>query len=160
MIDNHGKLLRHLVSSYEANLAVQQELFQDIALAIWTALPNYRQQANERTFLARIAHNRLATHVDKSIKRVKTEPYEQAVHDEINLAVSMDETFAAQQRVRHLLMAVRLLRLDDRQLVSLALEGFSYQEVADVLGLSVNVVGVRLNRAKAHLKRLLESADE
>jgi RNA polymerase sigma-70 factor (ECF subfamily) len=41
--------------------------------------------------------------------------------------------------------------MGDRQLVTLALEGLSYQQIAHILELSVSNVGVRLNRAKARL---------
>jgi RNA polymerase sigma factor (sigma-70 family) len=158
MLNENGKLLRHLVSGYEANAAVQEELFQEIALAIWTALPKFRGEASARTFLARIAHNRLASHVDKSVKRVKTESYEQGEHDLPCDSGHMEDNMVAEQRVNHLLAAVRKLKGEDRQLVSLALEGFAYDEMADVLGLSVNHIGVRLNRAKSRLKELLEVA--
>ncbi len=160
LLDQHGAMLRHLVSGYEANPALQDELFQDIALAIWSALPSFRQQCAERTFMARIAHNRLARHVDKVVKRVKTESMA-AQHDDIPCrAGQLEERMVSAQRANRLLSAVRKLAKDDRQLVSLALEGFSYQEIAEVVGMSSNHIGVRLNRAKARLKSLLEGGDE
>lgn len=160
LLDEHGKMLSHLVCGYEANPALQEELFQEIALAVWTALPGFRQEASARTFLARIAQNRLARHVDKSVKRVKTDSCEQQLHGVPACGGQLDEQMAATQRVNRLLMAVRRLAKEDRQLVSLALEGFSYQEIAEVVGLGANLVGVRLNRAKSRLKELLEGSDE
>ena len=159
LLQQHGKLLRHLVAGYEANAAVQDELFQEIALAIWTALPSFRGDSAERTFIARIAHNRLASHVDKAVKRVKTESYRQEEHDKVPVGC-VESQHATNRRTEQLLAAVRRLKPDDRRLVSLALEGFSYQQIAEVVGLSVNHVGVRLNRAKARLKTLLEVPHE
>lgn len=156
LLHEHGKMLRHLVCGYEANAALQDELFQDIALAIWTALPTYRGDCGPRTFLARIAQNRLARHVDKNVKRVKTESLEQALPESIGHGPNLDDQMASNQRVNRLLSAVRQLKLEDRELVSLALEGFSYQDIADVSGLTVNNIGVRLSRAKVRLKTLLE----
>lgn len=46
-----------------------------------------------------------------------------------------------------LLRAVRRLPLGQRQIVGMALEGLSYNEMAEVLDISVSNVGVRLNRA-------------
>lgn len=160
LLDEHGKMLRHLVCGYEANPALQDELFQEIALNVWTALPGFRGDCAERTFVARIAHNRLARHVDKVVKRVKTESYERSLHDVPGFAGQLDEQMASVQRVSRLLFAVRSLQKEDRQLVSLALEGFSYQEIADVVGLSANHIGVKLNRAKSRLKGLLEGSGE
>jgi RNA polymerase sigma-70 factor (ECF subfamily) len=41
--------------------------------------------------------------------------------------------------------------------IVLALEGIGYREIADVVGISESNVGVRLNRARERLKKLLES---
>jgi RNA polymerase sigma-70 factor (ECF subfamily) len=44
-----------------------------------------------------------------------------------------------------------------RQVVTLTLEGLSYREVAEVLGISESNVGARLTRARQILRRLLQS---
>jgi RNA polymerase sigma-70 factor (ECF subfamily) len=54
--------------------------------------------------------------------------------------------------------AVRSLPLALRQTVTLALEGFSQQEIAETLGISANNAGVRLNRARNALKTMLEES--
>ena len=51
----------------------------------------------------------------------------------------------------------RRLTLEQQQVITLALEGMSYQEIADVLAITVNLVGVRLQRAKTALMQLLEA---
>ena len=51
--------------------------------------------------------------------------------------------------------AVRELPMGQRQLVTLALEGLSYAEMAEVLDISGNLVGVRLNRARKALTEKL-----
>ena len=55
-----GPRSRHLALafSYEAVASVREELVQEIALAIWQALPRFRGECSERTFVFRIAHNR------------------------------------------------------------------------------------------------------
>jgi len=50
---------------------------------------------------------------------------------------------------------VRALPLTLRQAVTLALEGFSQQEIADALGITTNNVAVRLNRARTMLSLVL-----
>jgi RNA polymerase sigma-70 factor (ECF subfamily) len=46
--------------------------------------------------------------------------------------------------------------LEQQQVITLALEGMSYQEISEVLAITTNLVGVRLQRAKAALLTLLE----
>ena len=52
-------------ASYEAIAGIREELVQEIALTIWQALPHFRGECSERTFVFRIAHNRGLTHVAK-----------------------------------------------------------------------------------------------
>ena len=42
----------------------------------------------------------------------------------------------------------------DRSLTLLLLDGYSYREMAETLGISESYVGVKINRIKTHLKNL------
>jgi RNA polymerase sigma factor (sigma-70 family) len=156
----HEKLLRHIIAGFEAKIAIQDELFQEIALNIWRALPKFRQDAAVKTFVARIAHNVLATHVAKAVKTIKAD------HDlsDISMEAEKDEhqptpyqSLNQSQRQQKLVQAIRQLTLEQQQVITLALEGMSYQEIAEVLAITTNLVGVRLQRAKQALSKLLEA---
>lgn len=155
----YDKLLRHIITGFEAKPAIQEELFQEIALNIWRALPSFREDASPKTFVARIAHNVLATHVTKAVKTVITEQEE--VSGEHAKSVCEQPTPYQQldqaQKQQRLAQAIRELKLEHQQVITLALEGMSYQEIADVLAIKSNLVGVRLQRAKVKLMQLLEA---
>ena len=53
-------------------------------------------------------------------------------------------------------MCVRGLPVAQRQAFTLSLEGLSYEEIADVLGVKANHVGVLVFRARAAVRELLE----
>ncbi len=156
----HEKLLRHIISGFEAKPDIQDELFQEIALNIWRALPKFRQDSAVKTFVARIAHNVLATHVAKAVRTVNAErdlddmPLD-AEHDVIH--PTPFQMLDQRQRQQRLIQAIRQLKLEQQQVITLALEGMSYQDIADVLSISTNLVGVRLQRAKQTLTQLLEA---
>ncbi len=164
-ISEHEKLLRHIINGFEAKPAIQEELFQEIALNIWRALPNFRADSAVKTFIARIAHNVLATHVAKAVKTVKTESSNDvSTTDSVadnDVALCQQPTpyqsLNQQQKQQRLAQAIRQLKLEQQQVITLALEGMSYQDIADVLAISTNLVGVRLQRAKAKLMQLLEA---
>ena len=63
ILGEHGAAISRLAYSYEAVAGIREELVQEIALAIWRALPHFRGECSERTFVFRIAHNRGLTHV-------------------------------------------------------------------------------------------------
>jgi len=168
-VSEHEKLLRHIVNGFEAKPAIQEELFQEIALNIWRALPSFRADAAVKTFIARIAHNVLATHVAKAVKTVKTQPNNEPNSDSLDDEQFMSNNMAfcqqpnpyqsldQKQRQQRLAQAIRKLKLEQQQVITWALEGRSYQEIADVLAITTNLVGVRLQRAKAALLQLLEA---
>lgn len=158
----HEKLLRHIITGFEAKPAIQDELFQEIALNIWRALPKFRQDSAVKTFVARIAHNVLATHVAKAVKTIKAD---QDLTD-ISVEAEKDQyqptpyqSLNQSQRQQKLASAIRQLTLEQQQVITLALEGMSYLEIAEVLAITTNLVGVRLQRAKSALAQLLKGAE-
>jgi RNA polymerase sigma-70 factor (ECF subfamily) len=52
--------------------------------------------------------------------------------------------------------ALSQLRRSDRELLEFVYwERLTYREIAEIVGISENAVGIRINRAKSHLKTLL-----
>jgi RNA polymerase sigma-70 factor (ECF subfamily) len=156
LLHEHAGLLSRIAASYEADPSLRDDLLQDIALALWRALPAWRGEASLKTFVARVAHNRGASHVIGQTRRRPT----QALGEDLADPMHGPEAHAqAEQKRRRLQDAVRTLPLTLRQAVTLALEGFSQQDIAVALGISANNVAVRLNRARKALKSALgESA--
>lgn len=157
----HEKLLRHIITGFEAKPAIQDELFQEIALNIWRALPSFRHDSAVKTFVARIAHNILATHVAKAVKTIKTDQDLNDLPQEVekdHIQATPYQSLDQHQRQQKLFSSIRQLKLEQQQVITLALEGMSYQEIADVLSITTNLVGVRLQRAKSALAALLEGA--
>src|SRR5689334_24669755 len=63
LLSANGGAISRLAASYTNNSSDRDDLFQDIALAIWKALPQFRGESSERTFIFRIAHNRAITFI-------------------------------------------------------------------------------------------------
>jgi len=158
----HEKLLRHIITGFEAKVAIQDELFQEIALNIWRALPKFRRDSAVKTFVARIAHNVLATHVAKAVKTVKADQDLTEISGEAEKDCSHPTPYQSlnqSQRQQKLISSIRLLTLEQQQVITLALEGMSYLEISEVLAITTNLVGVRLQRAKTALAQLLEGSE-
>jgi RNA polymerase sigma-70 factor (ECF subfamily) len=152
VVSEHGPLIRRIARSYEANGALVDEIVQDIYLALWEALPRFRGDAELRTFVVRVAHNRAITHVAKEARRPRSVELDDALPDPATTphqAVEHDEARGRLER------AVAQLPLGQRLVVTLALEGFSPEEIAGVLGIGISAASVRLHRAKASLQQLL-----
>jgi len=64
-------------------------------------------------------------------------------------------SLARDQQEARLFEAIHRLPLDYRQVMTLTLEGMSYSEIAEVLGIGESNVGARLSRARQMLRDLL-----
>lgn len=158
LLHAHDRALRRLAASYERDPGRQQDLVQEIWLAVWQALPRFRGECSERTFVFRIAHNRAVSHVDHFHRR-QTD----VLDDDAPLPApgpDPEGSLSAQERRDRLQAAVQELPMSLRQVVVLTLEGFSNAEVADVVGITENNVAVRLTRARAALARRLGAREE
>ena len=144
--------LGRLAASYATSPADRDDLLQEIAMGLWLALPGFRGECSERTFLFRIAHNRCISHLARrrpqySLDEMELEPEDPSAPPES--AVSHEQQ---SDRLQH---AVRSLPIGYRQVIVLLLEDLDYRQIAQILGISETNVGARLTRARALLRTAL-----
>jgi len=153
ILREHGAALRRVAAIHEADPARREDLFQDICLALWQALPRFRGDCSERTFAFRIAHNRGLSHG----WRARGAPAALEEAGEIpDTRRDPESELCDRDRRERLRAAVRRLPPVARQVVALSLEGLSHRDIGDVLGLTENNVAVRLTRARKLLREILE----
>jgi RNA polymerase sigma-70 factor (ECF subfamily) len=148
-----GPALRRLAGSYEPDAGKRDDLVQEIAIALWRALPRFRGDSSLKTFVFRIAHNRALTHVWRR-GRVQTSEVSEAEHL-TDPAEGPEGRLARGQRRERLDGAIRALPIVHRQVLTLTLEDLSNAEIANVLGIRENAVAVRLTRARQALRQAL-----
>jgi RNA polymerase sigma-70 factor (ECF subfamily) len=158
LLNEHDRALRRMTAGYERDPSRQQDLIQEIWLAVWQALPRFRNECSERTFVFRIAHNRAVSHIEHWQRR-QTDVLDDAAPIPAP-GPDPEHSLSQQQRHERLRAAVQALPIGLRQVVVLTLEGLSNAEVADIVGISENNVAVRLTRARAALARGLEARKE
>ena len=151
IVRTYGEALSRVAWGYVAGAADHDDLMQDILVAIWQALPRFRGDSSERTFVFRIAHNRGCSFVTR---RRHDEP----LNDNTPIAdprPGPDEKLDEAGRRERLARAVRTLPEAQRQAVLLRLEGFSLGEIAALQATSEANVSVRLTRGRDRLRELL-----
>jgi len=158
LLAEHGEALWRLAGGYAAHRADREDLYQDIVLAVWQALPRFRGESSERTFVFRVAHNRGLTHRQRR-RRIGWEPLDDDSPLPAMTPTPLARAVEADAR-RRLHDALRTLPAGHRQVVMLTLEGLSQREIGDVLGISEGNVAVRLHRARKRLAALLDKEEE
>ena len=153
----HGASVSRTARSYAKTVHEREDLEQDIALAIWRALPTFRGECAERTFVLRIAHNQALSLLSK--RRARPPAGEL---DEDSPADEPDPEALAglSQKMTSLFRALHRLSFSQRQVLVLALEGLTHEEIGEVVGISPGNVAVRVSRARTELKKLVGGHDE
>ncbi|MBT5707944.1 sigma-70 family RNA polymerase sigma factor [bacterium] len=149
---DHSAILHHVVNGF-ASGDDRNDLLQEVLLAIWKSAPAFRGQSKPTTYLYRVCHNAALLWIrsEKNYRR-RVEQFS---------AFAPNESVAAsdgsnENRLAKLYTSIRLLKPIDRSLILLSLDGISYREMAEVLGLSESNVGVKLNRIKKQLAQSLK----
>ncbi len=156
---NKARILR-LCRSYLASAADADDLYQDIMLNVWRSLPAFRGDAKVTTWLFRIAVNTALIHQRRHTRaRRVIEPASGALPD-VAVDPTPDASGAQEYRLARLQQAIASLGEDDRLIITLALEGLSYKEIAEITAITSNYVGVRISRIKRTLEKRIEDLDD
>jgi RNA polymerase sigma-70 factor (ECF subfamily) len=155
-LEEHLGLMLKVVRGCAASPEDQDDLFQDVLLQIWISIPTFRGEAKETTWIYRVAFNTALAW--RRGERRRREGYETLLKfGEIPQAQpSHVDSLPGQEIVERLYAAIRQLPKVDASLALMHLDGVSYQEMGEVLGISENYVGVKLNRIRKQLAEQLK----
>lgn len=128
-----------------------EDYYQEVCLQIWRSRENFREQSAWSTWVYRISLNVCLTLLKK-----KKNNSQHFVSDSMP-AGETEENYAFSDESLNLLYdAIRKLSEIDRAVIMLYLEEKSYQEIADIIGTNQNNIGVRVQRIKMRLKKILD----
>ena len=121
-------------------------------------MPNFRDDSKPTTWLYRVAFNTALVWKRGEKKRRGRQSALPMV--ELTATTTSADAQRNGQVIDQLYAAIRALPPAKRALVVLYLDGFSYREIADVVGISESNVGVRLNRIKKELAATVKEDEE
>lgn len=150
-ISEHRGILFKIIRAYAFTHHDQEDLFQEITLQLWLSIPNFQGESKPSTWIYRVALYTATVWVRQERKTPQTQPIAPVAHT----LIAKDE--AESEQVRWLYEQIAALDPIDRSVCLLLLDGFSYKEMANILGISESNVGVKIHRVK---QRLLRQAEE
>ena len=159
IFEQYGPALERLAGAYAAAREDREDLVQEIAAALWRALPGYRAESSERTWLYRIAHNVAISAMVKQRKREKREVAPEPPLDLASAGASAEQNLLAEEKRRMLFAAIRGLAAADRQITVLHLEGVSGAEIEAVTGIAEGAVATRLTRIREKLRQAIRARE-
>lgn len=153
MINDHRALIFKVCNIYCDDPENRRDLFQEIVLQLWRSFPNFRQASATSTWIYRIALNTAISNFRKESRKPESVPIH--LHDlEIpDMTVVTDE----KEKQNALQLTIEKLTAVEKAIIMLYLDEKSYEEISDIIGISTGNVGVRLNRIKNKLTKLVKS---
>ena len=142
-LERYRAIIFKIVRSYASTATDQDDLFQEILIQIWRSIPAFRQASTVSTWLYRVSLN-------TAIKWTKKEQKHSVLHN-IDQRLLLAPSTEMDEPLAWLYDAIHRLDKVDRSVALLLLEGFSYKEMAAILGITETNVGVKINRIKKRL---------
>jgi RNA polymerase sigma-70 factor, ECF subfamily len=161
--ERFGEMVYNLALRLSGNREEAADLTQEIFLRVYRHLGSFGGRSTLKTWIFRVALNhcrdRLSRHYPATLPiDDRTEEGEPAFADP---ARSPEEMALAADEGRRVTEGLSLLPQVFREAVVLRdLEGLSYEEIAEVLGVRVGTVRSRIARGRDQLRCLLESGYE
>jgi len=154
LVFDNQQLIHKVCNIYGKTEADKQDLFQEITIQLWKSFASFENKSKFSTWLYRVALNTAITQKRKENRQPLTNPLsEKEMRIPNNDATDIDE-----DELLALQIAIRQLKPTDRAIIFLYLEERSYQEIAEIIGITPKNVGVKIVRIKARLLTLLQSS--
>ncbi|MEO8064196.1 MAG: RNA polymerase sigma factor [Pseudomonadota bacterium] len=151
--------LARLARAHEADAHLQQDLLQEIHIALWRSLVAFGGRCSLRTWVYRVAHNVAATHVLRDRRR---QTHRLTTLDEIDLAgdaPDVDAELDAGRAMQQITALIQSLKPLDRQVIILHLEGLTADEIAEIAGISPANTHTKLTRIRQLLTERFGAGD-
>jgi len=149
LVHEHQRIIHKVCHLYRNNREDCEDLFQEIIFQLWKAFPSFRAEAKLSTWIYRIALN---TAIASFRKKKPDIEYKIALPDLPEERQSEELTI----RQEHLFYALQQLDDSEKAFITLYFEELSYLEIAEITGINENYVGVKLNRIKSKIQKIVK----
>ena len=165
LVTEYERLVYNTVKSKVLSTEYAMDISQEVFIKIWKALPNWRGECKFATWVYKVCINASLDFLRRAPEKTESlsgRPDDDG--DERPLDIADDSVQASPERrleqsetTMAVWRAIARLPEDQREIVILRdIDGYSYDEIADMLSLGIGTVKSRINRARTKLKSLLE----
>jgi RNA polymerase sigma-70 factor (ECF subfamily) len=150
LIKSHQGILHKICNIYFLRDPYKEDYYQEILIRLWKSYPSFKNQSAFSTWLYRVALN---TAIDIIRKQSLLPKHTDLSKTEYNIADYKNNSESDNKD--KLYLAINLLSDIEKAIIILYLEDFNYKEIAEVIGISENYAGVKINRIKTQLIKIL-----
>ena len=150
LIRQNERLIYKVCSIYVSEEYPMADLYQEVVYNLWKGFPKFHNGCSVSTWMYRVALNTCITGIRKELRRPKHVPI-------LELQENLIEPESMEENIREMYRLIYRLKTLERAIILLYLEEKSYQEIADITGLTLNNVAIKLKRIKEKLKKMSEN---
>ncbi|WP_214226096.1 sigma-70 family RNA polymerase sigma factor [Pedobacter sp. B4-66] len=148
LIQEHQGIIHKICRLYRDSKEDREDLFQEITYQLWKSFSSFKGEAKVSTWMYRIALNTAIASFRKKTPDVEYHPILPDLPDD-----EVDEDYAVRQK--SLFATLKQLNESERAIIALYLDDLSYKQIAEIIGINENNLGVKLNRIKIKIQKLL-----
>jgi RNA polymerase sigma-70 factor (ECF subfamily) len=148
---NYQGILHKVNLIYFRNQADREDNFQEIVYQLWKSYPKLQNKNSIGSWIYAVSINTSISRIKKE-KRIEYQENVPELPDKSDIIGEITKNESLQLLVN----AIYNLDEIDKSIMLLYLEEKSYDEIAEIIGISKSNVGVRINRAKETLKQNLK----
>jgi RNA polymerase sigma factor, sigma-70 family len=147
MIKQNERVIYKVCSFYASDDDPLSDLYQDVVCNLWISFTKFRGESSVSTWIYRVALNTCIS----GLRKKKRKPQSTPLSDIEDAFIQPDDLTA---EIREMYRLIHQLKNLERAIILLYLEEKSYQEIADITGLSLSNVAVKLMRTKEKLIKM------
>lgn len=148
IIQQHERIIYKVCSFYTSPDMPIADLYQDVVYNLWAGFRNFRNECSVSSWIYRVALNTCISGLRKEKKTPKGNVLVESLSESLSAPECLNENICEMYRL------INRLKTLEKAVVLLYLEEKSYQEIADIMGLSVSNVATKLKRSRVKLKQM------
>lgn len=152
IIQEYSASLFKICLGYSDSFEDAEDLLQEVFVNVWKGLESFREEANIKTWLYRVTVNTCLLKMRK--KSIKTISVDNISQSWISVHPQKEESRSDSFELLH--QYIQKLAHKEKSIILLYLEGLTHQDIANVVGISPNYVGVKISRIKQNLSNKIK----
>lgn len=142
-IEQYKQLIYKVCYMYSSNGSELNDLYQEVVVNLWRGFKNFKGDSALSTWIYRVGLNTCISYYRKTLSRPQT----------VTLTDTLEvfEDSSKTEQIRELYRLVNKLNKFERALILLWLDNKTYEEIADIMGLSRNTIASKLKRIKTKI---------
>lgn len=149
LIQANKGIIHKICNVYFYDSPFKEDYYQEILIRLWRSFPQFKEKSSFSTWMYRVALN---TAIDIIRKESVSPKYAELSVKQYEIVSENIHDLDAKEQLYY---AIQRLSEIEKAIIFLYLEGYNYKEISDIAGISENNTGVKINRIKSKLLKII-----